>query len=84
MATVLRYCTKAQLGAAFRERYRDAKGEQALHLAWKLNGWIAEGFITDANLRNFFDMTQPQVDQLKTRIANKAQQYLNMQNAVGE
>jgi hypothetical protein len=84
MALTLRYATLAQLGAAFRDRYRNASREECARLAtWLLNR-IDDGTFTDAQVRNFFGLTQTQYNNLKTRLTNLRTNWLAVQAAQGE
>lgn len=84
MALALKHATNAQLAAAFRKRYREATGLEAGRLArWLLNR-IADGTWTDAQVRNAFNLTVTQYNQLKTRLTTKAERYDAVMQDVGE
>lgn len=71
----LRHATSAQLAAAFRERFRDAKGLEAGRLSRWLLSRIADGTWTDAQVRTAFGLTVTQYNALKTRLETRAARY---------
>lgn len=73
MAIVLKHATAAQLAAAFRQKYQDAKALEAGRLSrWLLNR-IADGTWTDTQVRNAFGLNVTQYNQLKTRLTTRAE-----------
>jgi hypothetical protein len=84
MALTLRYGTLAQLGNLFRERYRKAHGIEAFRLAKWLVDHINDGTFTQAQVRNFFDLTQQQWDALKTKWEDWKAKYEEMLSVKGE
>ena len=85
MALTLKHATKAQLAAAFRERYREARGVEAGRLATKLMTWYADGDITVAQIRTAFDLdTTAKWDAFRTRTQALAAKYAELVAAGGE
>jgi hypothetical protein len=84
MALVLKHATLAQLGAAFRERYREAKGIEAFRLATWLVNRINDGTFTETQVRNFFGLTQVQWNNLKAKWQDWKAKYDDMTAASGE
>ena len=84
MALVLKHATAAQLGAAFRERYRNATGYEAGRLAkWAL-ARISDGTFTDTQVRNFFGLTAGQYTTLKNKWTTLTTSVNAVDVAVGE
>jgi hypothetical protein len=84
MALTLRHATSAQLAAAFRERYRDARGLEAGRLSRWLLDRIADGTWTDAQVRNAFGLTVQQYNNLKARLTERATRYDAVMQDAGE
>lgn len=84
MAIVLRHATLTQLGNAFRERYRSARGQEAARLARWLLARISDSTFTDAQVRTFFGLTQTQYNQMKTRMQSLADSLSAVDAGVGE
>lgn len=84
MAIQLKYTTLAKLGAAFRQRFKAASKEDAWRLAtWLLNR-IDDGTFTDAQVRNFFNLTVTEYNNLKTRLTTMRSRWQELQAAAGE
>jgi hypothetical protein len=82
MALALRYATGAQLAAAFRERYREARGLEVGRMSKWLLDRISDGTWTDNQVRQAFGLTVQQYNNLKTRLQTRADRYdLVMQDA---
>ena len=84
MALNLKYATKAQLGAAFRERYRNTKREECARLAKWLLARISDGDFTDAQVRAFFSLSQANYDAMKAHMVALVAHYDAVQAGVGE
>lgn len=84
MALALRHATSAQLAAAFRERFRDAKGLEAGRLSRWLLDRISDGTWTDNQVRNAFGLTVTQYNNLKTRLETRAARYDAVMADAGE
>ena len=84
MALNLKYATKAQLGAAFRERYRHTKREECARLAKWLLARISDGDFTDAQVRAFFSLSQANYDAMKAHMVALVAHYDAVQAGVGE
>ncbi len=84
MAISLKYATLAQVGNEFRRRYKESSGSETWRLAnWILNR-IADGTVTDAQVRSFFGLTSAQYTTLKTKWQDMQTKWQNMQAAAGE
>jgi len=84
VALNLRHQTAAQFVARFRERFRAAEREDAAKMAtWLLNR-IADGDVTDTQVRNAFGLNNTQYNALKTRMTNLRTAWLAVQAARGE
>lgn len=68
MALVLKHATPAQLRAEVRQRYRDARGEQAAKLAGWILDRVTDGTFTDAQVRTQFGLTAAQWAATKARM----------------
>lgn len=68
MALVLKHATLAQLGAAFRERFRASEGLETARLATWLIDRIADGTFTETQVRTFFGLTLAQWNTLKAKL----------------
>ena len=80
----LRFQTMAELVARIREAFRSRNREQLCRIArWILNR-IADGRLTDVQIRNAFGLTAPQYNALKTRMAALRDALNSVENAVGE
>lgn len=84
MAIVLKYATLTQLGNAFRERYKNSKGQETAKLARWLLTRITDGTFTDAQVRTFFGLTTTQYNQMKTRMQTLADSLNSVDAGVGE
>jgi len=84
MPIILKHATAAQLGAAFRERYRNARGQDAARLARWLLARIADGTYTDAQIRTFFGLTVVQYNAMKARMQTLADTLTAIEARVGE
>jgi len=84
MAISLRYATVVQLGNALRERFKQASKDELLRLSAKIKKHYDAGDFTDAQMKNLFDLTTGQWNNLKAKINTRAAAYDDMQNAVGE
>lgn len=84
MALTLRYATLSQLGAAFREKYRNSSREECARLAKWLLARIADGTFTDTQVRNFFGLNTTQYNALKTKMTNLVANWDAVQAAAGE
>ena len=80
----LEHATPKQLAAAFRERYRNAKGVEAARLARKVKDLLDDGTLTSADLRAAFDMTTAQLSAFSARLDTRATRYDVMIAEVGE
>ena len=83
-APTFKYATKTQLLSALRERYRSASKEEVWRLAYKIQGWYVDGYVTDANLTTMFGVSGAQLTALKQRIAAAADKWIDLQSAGGE
>ncbi len=85
MVLTLKYQTKAQLLARFRERYRTAtKRELAKLAAWLYDRYI-DGDLTATQIRNAFNLdTQAKWDAFRVKIQTLRDQYAAIDGAVGE
>jgi len=84
MAIKLRYATATQLGAGLRQRFKNASKEELYRLAAKIKKHYDLGDFTDAQMKNLFNLTTVQWNNLKTKINNYAAAYDAMQNSAGE
>ena len=84
MSLTLKYATPTQLGQAFREKFREAKGIEVGRLAKWLLSRISDGTFTDAQVRTVFNLTVVQYNQLKTRLQTMADRYDAVKSQVGE
>ena len=84
MALLLKHQTAAELVARFREAFRNSERERVVTLASNLLARIDAGDITDAQVRNAFDLTTPQYTTLKTKMQNWVAAKQTTQSAVGE
>jgi len=84
MPIVLHYATLTQLGNEFRQRYLDSSGVQTWRLAKWLMDRIDDGTVTDAQVRNFFNLSVPQYNTLKTKMLDFRTKYEDLQGAAGE
>ena len=84
MAIVLNYATLTQLGNEFRQRYLDSSGIQTWRLAKWLMDRIDDGTVTDAQVCNFFNLSVPQYNTLKTKMLDHRTKYEDLQGAAGE
>ena len=84
MALVLKHATLAQLGQAFRERYRNATREECARLAKWLLARVQDGTFTEVQVRNFFGLSVAQWNDLKTRMQALIAHYDAVQAAQGE
>lgn len=82
--TALLHNTKAQLLRRWRQKYRNANRTETWRLAAILNGWIAEGFVTDNQMMNAFNQTAAELSAFKTRIANASSKWTDLLNSLGE
>lgn len=80
----LKHATSAQLAAAFRGRYRDARGLEAGRLSRWLLDRITDGTWTDAQVRGAFGLNATQYNQLKTRLMTRADRYDAVMADAGE
>lgn len=80
----LKYVTKAQLGNAFRARYKDATRDEACRLAKWLLDHIDAGDFTDAQVQTFFGLTTQQYTDMKARASLLRDDYNAMLAAIGE
>ena len=86
MAIVFKYATSAQVGAAFRLAYLKAKpgGDRCARLATWALARIADGTFTDTQVRNFFGLTTPQYNALKTKWQTLSTNWAAVLAAQGE
>jgi hypothetical protein len=84
MALVLKHATLAQLGEAFRERYRSSSREECARLAKWLIARVADGTFTETQVRNFFGLNVSQWNDLKARMQALIAHYDAVQAAQGE
>ena len=84
MPLTLKYATAAQLGDAFRERYRAASKVECGRLAKWILDHIDAGDFTDAQVRNAFGLTTGQYTTIKTKWTNLRTAYNAMIAAEGE
>jgi hypothetical protein len=84
MAISLKHASLTQLGTAFRERLRDAKGLEAGRLAKWFISRLADGTFTDLQARTLFGLNVTQYNQLKTRLQTMADRYDVVLAQVGE
>lgn len=68
MALELKHATRAQLIAAFRERYKAAEGLEAGRLARWLLDHLGAGDLADDDVRKAFGLTVGQWQSLKARM----------------
>lgn len=84
MALQLKYASLQQLGEAFRERYRDSTGMETARLARWLVRRIQDGTFTQAQVRNFFNLTQQQWDTLRAKMEDWQTKLDSIDAAGGE
>ena len=84
MALSLRYATLAQLGAMFRIRFQKSKGAETARLSKWLLARIADATFTEAQVRNFFNLTVPQWTALKTKLETLVLNHDQVTAAQGE
>ena len=84
MALLLKHQTAAELVARFREAFRNSERDRVVTLASNLLARIAAGDITDAQVRNAFNLTTPQYNTLKTKMENWIAARNTILSAVGE
>lgn len=84
MALVLKHATLQQLGQAFRERYKNAKGIEVAKLARFMEGLILDGTVTQTQVRNFFGLDQTQWNTLKAKWDNYKTKLEELEVAEGE
>jgi hypothetical protein len=84
MALVLKHATLAQLGAAFRERFKASEGVETARLAKWLLERIQDGTFTETQVRNFFGLTLVQWNALKAKIQTLRDKYADVLAAEGE
>lgn len=75
MALPLKHATATQLLAAWRARFRDARGLEAGWLSRWILDRITDGTYTDAQLRTYLGLNTTQYNNLKTRITTRATRY---------
>lgn len=73
------HCTRAQFAARLRERFRLARGVEALRLAQ----WIGAN-LTDAEIKAVWGLTNAQLTALKSRFASKSALLSQVDAAGGE
>lgn len=83
-APALKYATLVQLGAVFRQRYQALSGLELAKLARWIIKRVQEGTFTDAQVRNFFNLTVTQYNALKTKWQTMKSEYDDLNTAVGE
>ena len=80
----LRFQTMAELVARIREAFRSRNREQLCRIArWILNR-IADGRLTDVQIRNAFGLTAPQYNALKSRMTALRDALNAVEGATGE
>jgi len=84
MAIKLKYATAEHLGRELRERFKTASKEELFRLSAKINRHYNLGDFTDAQMKNLFNLTAGQWNNLKAKINTRAAAYDDMQNSVGE
>lgn len=85
MALTLKYQTKAQLLARFRERYRTATKYELAKLATWLYDSYSDGDLTAMQIRNAFNLdTQEKWDAFRVKIQTLRDQRSAINGAVGE
>ena len=84
MALVLKHATLAQLGAAFRERFKASEGVETARLAKWLLERIQDGTFTETQVRTFFGLTALQWNTLKSKLGTLRDKYADVLAARGE
>lgn len=84
MALTLKHATLAQLGAAFRQRFRDSEGLETARLAQWLIDRIQDGTFTETQVRNFFGLTLAQWNTLKAKVQDWRDKRVALLAARGE
>jgi len=80
----LSHATWVQFAARFRERFRGAEKLEVWRLAALIKMLLNEGYITVAQIRNAFNLTANQMNELASRIDAYTTKYYEMKNAQGE
>lgn len=78
------YQTGAQFAARFRQRYLNARREEAARMATWVIDRITAGHLTDLQVRTAFGLTTTQYNALKTRWNTLRTQWLAINAAAGE
>ena len=73
------HSTQLQLAQRLRERFRTARGVEALKIA----AWFDQN-ATNAQLRNFFSLTVQQATELRTRLQAATAKLAEVRAAAGE
>ena len=84
MAITLKHATLAQLGTAFRERFRVSEGVETARLARWLLERIADGTFTETQVRTFFGLNLTQWTALKAKVTTLRDRYAEVLAARGE
>ena len=85
MALTLKYQTKAQMLARFREKYRTSSKHDLAKLAAWLYDRYSDGDLTATQIRNAFNLdTQAKWDAFRVKIQTLRDQYTAIDGAVGE
>ena len=80
----LEYATKSDFAPVMREAYRSATKEQCAYLAnWIINR-VNDGWVTETQVRNAFNLDAGQWATLKTKMIALRDNYLAVQAAAGE
>lgn len=80
----IRYSTAAELRAAIRALYKDARGRELARLATWIANRIDAGEVTDAQLQAAFAITAPQWATLKARMQTLRTEFADLEAAAGQ
>lgn len=85
MALVLRYQTAAQFAARLRAKWRESSRAECARIAWWMMQRVQAGDVTQAQLRNAFDLTQAQWNSLRdNKLIPLANAWQSVLDARGE
>lgn len=81
----LRWQTNGEFAARFRAEYKDAVRERVHELSWWAVEMVNAGHLTDAQLRNAFNMTVNQYNTFKTdKLVPRHDRWADVISAAGE
>ena len=84
MALLLKHQTQQEFVQRFRQAYQEATQERVVQLAKFVLNKITAGDLTDNQVRNAFNLTVLQWNNLKTKMQTWVANYESFQSAAGE